>query len=94
MQIIQNGFAADHLEMRSHEMLLIRSNRNEKWHVRYYHGSATRGFNCRRWVKFVSDNRLRKDDVCVFELIKKGARRKAMVVHVVRKVGGRFVLLG
>ncbi|GJN35352.1 hypothetical protein PR202_gb24112 [Eleusine coracana subsp. coracana] len=91
--IVHSGFEADHLEMRSHEILLLRPNRKEKWYVKYYHGSSARGFNCRRWVKFVSDNRLHRDDVCIFEL-KKGARRETMVVHVIRKVNGRFVLVG
>ncbi|GJM95287.1 hypothetical protein PR202_ga12003 [Eleusine coracana subsp. coracana] len=85
--VVHSGFEADHLEMRSHEILLLRPNRKEKWYVKYYHGSSATGFNCRRWVKFVSDNRLHKDDVCIFEL-KKCARRKTMVVHVIRKVNG------
>lgn len=93
MQIFHSGFAAVHLEMRSHDILLLRPNRKENWYVKYYHGSTRRGFNCRRWVKFVSDNRLQKDYVCIFEL-KKGARKKTMVVHVIRKVNGRFVLVG
>lgn len=92
MQTIHHGFAAEHLEGRSHEILLLRPNRKEKWHVKYYHASHTRGFNCRRWVKFVHDNRLRKDHICVFELMK-GAKRTTMVVHVLRKVDGRLVLV-
>lgn len=93
LQIVPSKFAADHLEGRSHEMLLLRPNRKEKWYLKYYHGSVTRGFNCRRWSKFVSDNRLREGYVCVFELMK-GARKATMTVHVLRKVDGKFVLLG
>jgi hypothetical protein len=92
MQTIHHGFAAEHLKGRSHEILLLRPNRKEKWHVKYYHASHTRGFNCRRWVKFVHENRLRKDHICVFELMK-GAKRTTMVVHVLRKVDGRLVLV-
>ncbi|CAL4891299.1 unnamed protein product [Urochloa decumbens] len=89
---IHHGFAAEHLEGRSHDILLLRPNRKEKWYVRYYHGSSARGFNCRRWIKFIGDNRLHKDHICVFELMK-GARRTTMVVHVLRKVDGGFVLV-
>ncbi|KAI4987084.1 hypothetical protein ZWY2020_019884 [Hordeum vulgare] len=91
--IVPSKFAADHLEGRSHEMLLLRPNRKERWHLKYYHGSVTRGFNCRRWSKFVHDNRLREGYVCVFELMK-GAGKATMTVHVLRKVDGKFVLLG
>ncbi|TKW29347.1 hypothetical protein SEVIR_3G389900v4 [Setaria viridis] len=90
--IVHHGFAADHLEGRSHDILLLRPNRKKKWYVRYYHASRARGFNCCRWIKFVGDNRLRKDHICIFELMK-GARRTTMVVHVLRKVDGRFVLV-
>ncbi|PUZ67696.1 hypothetical protein GQ55_3G455700 [Panicum hallii var. hallii] len=89
---IHHGFAADHLEGRSHDILLLRPKRKDKWYVRYYHASHTRGFNCRRWVKFIRDNRLRKDHICIFELMK-GARMTTMVVHVLRKVNGRLVLV-
>nr|CAB3466351.1 unnamed protein product [Digitaria exilis] len=92
MLTIHHGFAADHLEGRSHDIQLLRPRRKEKWRVRYYHGGTTRGFNCCRWIKFIRDNRLRKDHICIFELMK-GARRTTMVVHVLRKVDGRFVLL-
>ncbi|KAF8692267.1 hypothetical protein HU200_039874 [Digitaria exilis] len=92
MLTIHHGFVADHLEGRSHDIQLLRPRRKEKWRVRYYHGGTTRGFNCCRWIKFIRDNRLRKDHICIFELMK-GARRTTMVVHVLRKVDGRFVLL-
>ncbi|KAL6847031.1 hypothetical protein ACP4OV_022884 [Aristida adscensionis] len=93
MLVIHHEFAAEHLEGRSHDILLLRPNRAEKWYVKYYHGKDTRGFNCRRWVKFVCDNGLRKDYICVFELIK-GAKKSTMIVHIIKKVGGRFVLKG
>ena len=54
--------------------------------------ATQRGFNCHRWVKFVHDNRLQKDHICIFELMK-GARMTTMVVHVLRKVDGRFVMV-
>jgi hypothetical protein len=82
MQTIHHGFAADHLEGRSHDILLLRPKRKDKWYVRYYHASH----------KFIRDNRLRKDHICIFELMK-GARMTTMVVHVLRKVDGRLVLV-
>ncbi|CAM0876778.1 unnamed protein product [Alopecurus aequalis] len=91
--IIPSKFAAEHLEGRSHEILLLRPNTKEKWHVKYYHASVTRGFNGGRWAKFVHDNGLREGYVCIFELME-GARKATMTVHVVRKVDDRFVLLG
>uniref|UniRef100_A0ACD5XH20 Uncharacterized protein n=1 Tax=Avena sativa TaxID=4498 RepID=A0ACD5XH20_AVESA len=100
--IIPYKFSADHLQRRPHDVLLFRPSREEQWGVRYYHGSSKRGFNCRRWVRFVRDNGLREDDVCVFELIK-GAKTKdktarpteTMAVHVARrKKDGRFVTVG
>jgi hypothetical protein len=99
VQIVPCKFAADHLQRRPHDVLLLRPTREEKWRVRYYHSSSIRGFNCQRWVKFVGDNELREGDVCVFELIK-GAKRKnkavTMAVHVARrrKKDGRFVTVG
>lgn len=91
--VIPSKFAAEHLEGRSHEMLLLRPNRKEQWHVTYYHGNVTRGFNGGRWAKFVRDNGLREGYVCIFELMR-GARKVTMTVHVVRKADDRFVLLG
>ncbi|KAM0862921.1 hypothetical protein ACQ4PT_044958 [Festuca glaucescens] len=97
--IVPYKFAADHLQRRPPDVLLFRPSIEEKWRVRYYHSSSTRGFNCQCWVKFVRDNGLREGDVCVFELIK-GAKRKnkavTMAVHVVRrrKKDGRFVTVG
>jgi hypothetical protein len=93
VQIVPWKFAADHLQRRPPEVLLFRPSGEEKWRVRYYHSSSTRGFNCQRWVKFVWDNGLREGDVCVFELIK-GAKRKnkvvavAMAVHMIISPGG------
>ncbi|KAL6622543.1 hypothetical protein ACP70R_032422 [Stipagrostis hirtigluma subsp. patula] len=91
--VINKEFAADHLEGRSHDILLLRPNRNDKWYVKYYHGKETRGFNCRRWVKFVCDNGLRRDYICIFELMK-GAKKTTMVVHIIKNVDGRLVLKG
>ncbi|XP_051177814.1 B3 domain-containing protein Os12g0592300 isoform X2 [Lolium perenne] len=91
--IIPSKFAAEHLEGKSHEVLLLRPNSKEQWHVKYYHASLTRGFNGGRWVKFVRDNSLCEGYVCIFELMR-GARKVTMTVHVVRKVEDQFVLLG
>lgn len=101
VQVIPSGFVDEHLHMRSHEVVLLRPNREERWHVRYYQGSSSRGFRGQPWAKFVRDNKLHKGDICIFELIK-GARsekkkaRTTMAVHVVRrkKSDGRFALVG
>ncbi|XP_044395353.1 B3 domain-containing protein_Os12g40080 isoform X4 [Triticum aestivum] len=87
-------FAAKHLAERSHDILLLRPNRREKWCVRYYYHSMMRiqGFSYRSWTKFVSDNGLQEGHVCVFELMK-GVCEATMMVHVFRKFNGRFVLL-
>uniref|UniRef100_A0A0E0FDN0 TF-B3 domain-containing protein n=1 Tax=Oryza meridionalis TaxID=40149 RepID=A0A0E0FDN0_9ORYZ len=91
--IIPSGLAANHLDRKSHEILLIRSNRKEKWYVKHYHANTTRGFNCHRWFKFIDENRLREGYVCIFELMK-GAKRPTMTVHVIGKIDNQFVLLG
>ncbi|XP_037451594.1 B3 domain-containing protein LOC_Os12g40090-like isoform X2 [Triticum dicoccoides] len=99
--VIPSEFVDEHLHMRLHEVVLLRPNREERWHVSYYHqGSSSRGFRGQPWAKFVSDNKLHKGDICVFELIN-GARnekkaRTTMTVHVVRrnKSDGRFSLVG
>ncbi|KAI4987124.1 hypothetical protein ZWY2020_019924 [Hordeum vulgare] len=87
-------FAAKHLAERSHDILLLRPNRREKWCVRYYYHSMMRiqGFSYRSWTKFVSDNGLHEGHVCVFELMK-GVCDATMMVHVFRKFNGSFVLL-
>ncbi|XP_047050297.1 B3 domain-containing protein LOC_Os12g40080-like [Lolium rigidum] len=92
--IIPSKFAAKHLAERSHDILLVRPNR-KGWCVKYYYQERyTRGgFTCTRWNKFIRDNKLRKGDVCVFELLK-GMSKVTMMVHVSRKVDGRFVLVG
>uniref|UniRef100_A0A453JTK0 TF-B3 domain-containing protein n=1 Tax=Aegilops tauschii subsp. strangulata TaxID=200361 RepID=A0A453JTK0_AEGTS len=59
---IPSKFAADHLQSKPREVLLLRLSREDKWHVRCYYSSRTRCFNCQRWVKFVRDNGLRKED--------------------------------
>ncbi|KAM0924723.1 hypothetical protein ACQ4PT_004662 [Festuca glaucescens] len=91
--ITPSKFAAEHLEGKSHEVLLLRPNSKEQWHVKYYHASVTRGFNGGRWAKFVRDNSLCEGYVCIFELMR-GARKVTMTVHVVQKVDDQFVLLG
>ncbi|XBH67709.1 hypothetical protein VPH35_096039 [Triticum aestivum] len=89
---IPSKFAADHLQSKPREVLLLRLSREDKWHVRCYYSSRTRCFNCQRWVKFVRDNGLREGDVCVFELIKGARKMTTMTVHVARrKKDGRFV---
>ncbi|XP_045084330.1 B3 domain-containing protein Os12g0592300 isoform X2 [Aegilops tauschii subsp. strangulata] len=98
--VIPSEFVDEHLHMRSHEVVLLRPNREERWHVRYYQGSSSRGFRGQPWAKFVRENELREGDVCVFELIK-GARnekklaRTTMAIHVARrrKSNGRFALV-
>ncbi|XP_044948004.1 B3 domain-containing protein Os12g0592300-like [Hordeum vulgare subsp. vulgare] len=98
-------FAVKHLHMRSHEVLLLRPNREERWHVRYYcyeGGSSGGSFKGQSWAKFVCDNKLREGDVCTFELMKdarnekKKKARTTMTVHVARrrKSNGRFALVG
>ncbi|CAL4891302.1 unnamed protein product [Urochloa decumbens] len=91
--VVPSRFAADHLQGRTQEIILCRSSRNDKWRVRYYYMSYTRGFQNLQFFRFVHDNKLREGDICVFELMK-GAKRVTMTVHVTRKVGDRFVLLG
>jgi hypothetical protein len=93
VQSIPKRLAAKHLAKRSHDILLLRHNRRAEWCVKYYYREPTPAFICRNWTKFVRDNKLRKGDVCVFELMK-GASEVIMMVHVFRKVDDRFVLLG
>ena len=92
MQIIPKKFGAKHLANRSHDIQLLRPNSEAKWLVKYYHTRSSSGFGCRRLVKFASDNKLRAGDLCVFELIK-SMSKVTMMVHVFRKVDGRFILL-
>ncbi|KAI4987091.1 hypothetical protein ZWY2020_019891 [Hordeum vulgare] len=49
-------FAADHLQSKPRQVLLLRPSREDKWHVRCYHSNRTRCFNCQGWAKFVRDN--------------------------------------
>ncbi|PAN21632.1 hypothetical protein PAHAL_3G481200 [Panicum hallii] len=91
--IVPSRFAADHLQERTEEIILCRPSRKDKWSVRYYYKTYTRGFQSLPFFKFVHGNKLREGDACVFELMK-GAKRVTMRVHVIRKVGDRFVLVG
>ncbi|CAN6348279.1 unnamed protein product [Urochloa humidicola] len=91
--VIPSRFAADHLEERAHGIILRRRNRNEKWPVRYYYSRHMRSFQNLAFFKFVHDNKLREDDICVFELMK-GKRRVTMTIHVIRKANGQFSLMG
>ena len=93
MQIIPKKFGAKHLAKRSHDIQLLRPNSEAKWLVKYYHTRSSSGFGCRRLVKFASDNKLCEGDLCIFELMK-AMSKVTMMVHVFRKVDGRFVLLG
>uniref|UniRef100_A0A0A9DAN4 TF-B3 domain-containing protein n=1 Tax=Arundo donax TaxID=35708 RepID=A0A0A9DAN4_ARUDO len=91
--IIPSKFAAGHLEEITHEIILRRPNRKEKWPVRYSYSRYTRCFQNLAFFKFARENKLREDDICVFELMKH-AKRVTVTVHVIRKVEGRFVLVG
>ena len=96
MQYIPRKFGTKHLAERSHDILFLRPNRKGEWCMRYYYRdrvSSSMGFTGRNWTKFVRDNKLHEGDVCVFELLK-GMSKVIMMVHVCRKVDGRFVLLG
>nr|XP_034588556.1 B3 domain-containing protein Os12g0592300-like [Setaria viridis] len=90
---VPSRFAADHLHERPQEIILCRPRRKDRWFVRYYYTSYIRGFQNLQFFKFVHDNKLREEDTCVFELMK-GAKRVTMTVHVIRKVGDRFDLVG
>ncbi|KAI4987092.1 hypothetical protein ZWY2020_019892 [Hordeum vulgare] len=88
-------FAADHLQSKPRQVLLLRPSREDKWHVRCYHSNRTRCFNCQGWVKFVRDNGLHEGDICVFELMKGARKMTMMAVHVIRrKKDGLFVTVG
>uniref|UniRef100_A0A0D9Y112 TF-B3 domain-containing protein n=1 Tax=Leersia perrieri TaxID=77586 RepID=A0A0D9Y112_9ORYZ len=91
--IVPAGFAANHLDRKSHEIMLVRPNRKEKWYAKYYHANNTRGFSGYGWIKFICKNKLQEGYVCIFELMK-GAKRPTMTVHVISKINNRFVLLG
>ncbi|XP_062204609.1 B3 domain-containing protein Os12g0592300-like [Phragmites australis] len=90
---IPSRFAADHLEAKAQEIILCRLNKKQKWFVKYYYTRHSRFFQNLQLFKFVSENKLREGDICVFELMK-GSRRVMMTVHVIRKVDDRFVLVG
>ncbi|KAF8733317.1 hypothetical protein HU200_014921 [Digitaria exilis] len=90
--VVPSRFAADHLQERTHEIILCRPSRNDKWFVRYCYTSYTRGFQNLQFFNFVHEHKLREGDICVFELMK-GAKRVTMTVHVIRKVHDRFVLV-
>jgi len=92
VQTIPRQFAADHLGERSHEIILRRPNRKDKWCVRYYYTTVIRSVKGYHLSKFVRENKLREGDICVFELMK-GKRRVTMSVHVIKKVNDRFVLV-
>ncbi|CAN6356789.1 unnamed protein product [Urochloa humidicola] len=91
--VVPSRFAADHLQGRTQEIILCRPSRKDKWRVRYYYTSYTRGFQNLQFFRFVHDNKLGEGDICVFELMK-GPKRVMMTVHVIRKVGNWFVLVG
>jgi hypothetical protein len=93
VQIIPSRFAAEHLEERTHGIILRRPNRKKKWLVSYYYSSYMRSFRNLAFFKFMQDNKLREGDICVFELMK-GKKRVTMTVHVVRKANGQFILVG
>ncbi|CAD6269571.1 unnamed protein product [Miscanthus lutarioriparius] len=90
--VIPSKFAADHLGERAHDIILRRPNRKEKWLVSYYYSCRTRCFHNLPLFKFMSENKLREGDICVFELMK-GKRRVTMTVHAIRKANDRFILL-
>ncbi|TVU49363.1 hypothetical protein EJB05_00671, partial [Eragrostis curvula] len=84
----------DHLEAKSHDIILRRPKRKEKWSVKYYYTQSNRYFKHFKFFNFVRENKIREGGICVFELMKR-ARRVSMTVHVIRmKVDGRFALMG
>ncbi|CAL5093607.1 unnamed protein product [Urochloa decumbens] len=91
--IFPSRFVADHLDSRLHEITLVRPNRKDKWCVKYCYGRNAQGIRNYTFAMFVQENRLREGDICAFELMK-GSRRVTMTVHAIRKVHGRFVLVG
>ncbi|CAL4898193.1 unnamed protein product [Urochloa decumbens] len=91
--IFPSRFVADHLDSRLHEITLVRPNRKDKWCVKYCYGRNAQGIRNYTFYMFVQENKLREGDTCAFELMK-GSRRVTMTVHAIRKVHGRFVLVG
>lgn len=92
VQFIPSRFVTDRLEERTHEVILRRPNRKEKWLVRYHYSSYRRCFQNLEFFKFVRDNKLHEGDICIFELMK-GAKRATTTVYVIRKVDNLFVLV-
>uniref|UniRef100_A0ACD5ZYC8 Uncharacterized protein n=1 Tax=Avena sativa TaxID=4498 RepID=A0ACD5ZYC8_AVESA len=90
---VSSEFAAKYLGAVGREIILRRAGSKGRWHVSYRSGENYRGFCGRGWRGFTRDNSLLAHDICLFELME-GARRSAATVHILRKVCGRFVLVG
>ncbi|XP_073005013.1 B3 domain-containing protein Os12g0592300-like isoform X3 [Typha latifolia] len=76
---IPMGFAVKHLPPSCREIILRTPKKNNKWRVSVLLTKQTRGLHG-SWKYFVRDNKLKEEDVCLFELMR-NQKEITMVVH-------------
>jgi hypothetical protein len=92
-QVIAKSYAVDHLPQKSQIITLERPG-GKKWHPRLHVRPQGRGFMLStHWPNFVRDNRLRVNDVCLFQPIT-SERGFRMMVHLLRESRSRTPSLG
>ncbi|KAL6637440.1 hypothetical protein ACP70R_025012 [Stipagrostis hirtigluma subsp. patula] len=81
--IFVKRYATEYLPNGEHTMMLVRTRKSKTWKVKMVPRSGDAQMLTGGWHDFVNDNRLKVEDICLFELMK-DEMRLTMTVHIIR----------
>ena len=80
-QYFGKQYARKHLPYGEHTVTLVRNGKSSAWKVKMHAQMFSKG-----WRAFVRDNRLKLDDICLFQLTKDDIKMLTMTVYIIRHV--------
>ena len=78
---LANNMPASTFHTGKHTVTLVRNGKSSAWKVKMHAQMFSKG-----WRAFVRDNRLKLDDICLFELTKDDTKMLTMTVYIIRYV--------
>ncbi|CAL4943244.1 unnamed protein product [Urochloa decumbens] len=88
--VICKGYAVEYFPQKKQTITLERPGCKKKWHARLHVRPNGRGYIlCGHWTNFVLDNKLKENDICIFQPIKGKNKIKGesfrVIVHLLEK---------
>jgi len=80
-QYFGKQYTSKYLPHGEHTVTLVRNGNSAAWKVKMHAQMFSKG-----WRDFVRDNRLKLDDICLFQLTKDDIKMLTMTVYIIRHV--------